>query len=75
MGKKPSINTSTCNCRNKEGCPLYGQCKIVEVVYKSARSSNQPNYKEKIILLYWNCGRIFQRTSIQQQFIFQKWTL
>ena len=47
MGKKPSINTSTCNCWNKEACPLNGQCKIVEVVYKSTRSSNQPNYKEK----------------------------
>ena len=22
LGKKPSINTSTCNCRNKEACPL-----------------------------------------------------
>ena len=25
LGIKPSINTSTCNCRNKETCPLNGQ--------------------------------------------------
>ena len=47
LGKKPSINKSNCNCRNKEACPLNGQCQIGEVVYESALSSNQPNYKEK----------------------------
>ena len=26
LGKKPSINKSHCNCRNKEACPLNGQC-------------------------------------------------
>ena len=24
LGKKPSINKSNCNCRNKEACPLNG---------------------------------------------------
>ena len=43
LGKKPSINTSTC----KESCPLNEQCQIGEVVYKGILSSNQPNYKEK----------------------------
>ena len=47
LGKKPSINRSNCNCRNKEACPLNGQCQIGEVVYESTLSSNQPNYKEK----------------------------
>ena len=47
LGKKPSINKSHCNCRNKEACPLNGQCQIGEVVYESTLSSNQPNYKEK----------------------------
>ena len=28
---KPSINTLTCNCQNKEACPLNGQCQIEEV--------------------------------------------
>ena len=37
IGKKPSINTSTCNCRNKEACPLNGQCQIGEVVYESTQ--------------------------------------
>ena len=47
LGKKPSINKSHCNCRNKEACPLNGQCQIGEVVYESTLSSNQPTYKEK----------------------------
>ena len=42
LGKKPSINKSHCNCRNKEACPLNGQCQIGEVVYESTLSSNQP---------------------------------
>ena len=47
LGKKPSINTSTYNCRNKEACPLDRQCQIEDVVYEDTLSSNQPNYKEK----------------------------
>ena len=47
LGKKPSIDTSTCNCRNKEDCPLNGQCQIGEVVYESTLTSNQQNYKDK----------------------------
>ena len=35
LGKKPSIDTSTCNFRNKEDCQLKGQCKIEQVVYES----------------------------------------
>ena len=46
LGKKPSINTSTCNCRNKEACTLNRQCQIVEIVYEGTLSSNQPNCKE-----------------------------
>ena len=47
LGKKPSINKSLCNCRNKEACPLNGQCQIGEVVYESILASNQPTHKEK----------------------------
>ena len=50
LGKNPSINASTCNCRDKEACPLNGQCQIGEVVYEGTLSSSQPNYKEKSIL-------------------------
>ena len=28
LGKKSSIDTSTCNCQNKEDCSLNGQCQI-----------------------------------------------
>ena len=41
FGKKPSIDTSSCNCRNKEDCSLNGQCQIGEVVYESTLTSNQ----------------------------------
>ena len=47
LGKKPSIKKSNCNFRNKEACPLNGQCQIGEVVYESTLSSKQPNYKGK----------------------------
>ena len=47
LGKKPSIDTSTCNCRNKEDCSLNGQCQIGEVVCESTLTSNQENYKDK----------------------------
>ena len=35
-----SINASTCNCGNKEACPLNGQCQIEEVVYEGTLPSN-----------------------------------
>ena len=47
LGKKPSMDTSTCNCRNKEDCPLDGQCQIGQIVYESTLTSNQQNYKDK----------------------------
>ena len=40
LEKEPSINTSTCNCRNKEAYPLNGQCQIGEVVFEGTLSSN-----------------------------------
>ena len=47
LGKKPSTDTSTCNCRNKEDFPSNGQCQIGEVVYGSTFTSNQKNFKDK----------------------------
>ena len=32
IGTKPLINTSTCNCQNKEAFSLNGQCQIGELV-------------------------------------------
>ena len=47
LGKKPSLDTSTCNCRNNEYCSLNGQCQIGEVAYESTLTSNQQIYKDK----------------------------
>ena len=47
LGKKLSIDTSTCNCPNKEDCPVNGQCQIGEVVYESTLTINKQNYKDK----------------------------
>ena len=70
LGKKPSIDTSTCNRQNKEDCPLNGKWQIGEVVYISTLTRNEQIYKDKKV--FWNCGRIFQRTPIKPQFVFQK---
>ena len=70
---KPSINTLTCNCQNKEACPLNGQCQIEEVASENTLSSNQPNYKKKKV--FWDCERVFQEALIQPEYIFQKWIL
>ena len=61
LEKEPSINRSTCNCRNKEVFPLNGLCQIGEISFEGTLSSNQP--------VFWNCGRIFQRMPVQPQFI------
>ena len=50
LGKKPPINKSHCNCRNKEAYPLNGKCQIGEVVYECTLSSKQPITKKKSIL-------------------------
>ena len=47
LEKEPAINISTCNCRNKEACPLKWQCQTREVVFEGTLSTNQPNYKGK----------------------------
>ena len=47
LGKKPLIDTSFCNCRNKEDCLLNGQYQIGEVVYENTLTSNQQNYRDE----------------------------
>ena len=47
VGSKPSMNTSTCNCRNKEACPLNRQCQTGKVIYKVTFPSHRKNYKKK----------------------------
>ena len=50
LGKNPSIDTSTCNCRNKEDCSLNGQCQIGAVVYESTLKVTNKITKIKSIL-------------------------
>ena len=69
----PSIDTSICNCRNKEDCPLNGQCQIGEVVYDSTLTGNHQNYKDK--KYFGIADESFKTTPVQPQFIFQKWIL
>ena len=47
VGLKPSMNTSTCNCQNKEAYPLNRQCQIGKVIYKGIFSIHRTNYKKK----------------------------
>ena len=48
LEKKPSINISTCNYRNKKACSLNGQCQIGGVVYEVAfQVTNQITKKKK----------------------------
>ena len=58
LGKKPSINKSHCNCRNKEACPLNGQCQIGEVV------TNQLTKKKSILELRKNLSKGAYTTTI-----------
>ena len=50
LGKKPSIDTSTCNFRNKEDFLLKGQCQIEQVVYESTLTLTNKMIKIKSIL-------------------------
>ena len=50
LGKRPSINTSTCKCQTKEACLLNRECQIGEAFYEDTLFSNLRNYKEKNIL-------------------------
>ena len=52
---------SNCNCRNKNDCPLGGNCLVENIVYEGKITSNQPNYKEKI---YFGIAE----TSFKQRF-------
>ena len=50
LGKKPSIDTSTCNFRNKVDFLLNGQCQIGQVVYESTLKVTNKMIKIKSIL-------------------------
>ena len=46
----PPTNNSerTCNCINKEKCPLLEKCLTNNIMYKATLTSNQDNYQPKI---------------------------
>ena len=46
----PPINNigRTCNCINKEKCPLQEKCLTNNIMYKATLTSNQDNYQHKI---------------------------
>ena len=46
----PPTNNSerTCNCINKEKCPLQEKCLTNNIMYKATLTSNQDNYQHKI---------------------------
>ena len=48
MNMTNNKNERTCNCRNKDQCPLNGKCLEREILYLGFVNSDIPNYKEKI---------------------------
>ena len=46
----PPTNNSerTCNCINREKCPLQQKCLTNNIMYKATLTSNQDNYQHKI---------------------------
>ena len=48
LNNTPEIEES-CNCRNKNNCPLDGKCLTLNI-YEAPITSNQLNYKQKIYI-------------------------
>ena len=40
----------SCNCRNKNNCPLDGKCLTPNIIYEAQITSNQRNYKQKVYI-------------------------
>ena len=40
----------SCNCRNKNNCPLDGKCLTPNIIYEEQITSNQLSYKQKIYI-------------------------
>lgn len=43
-------NIKTCNCRNKELCPMNNNCLASNIIYQATISSNLESYNEKIYI-------------------------
>ena len=46
---KKEKQTNSCNCRNKNECPLNGNCKVQNVIYKCTVSAIQ-TFKQRVYL-------------------------
>ena len=65
LNETQTQNENKCNCRQKDNCPLDGNCLTTNVIYESIINCNEPNYKEKI---YFGTATIFkQRFSNHQK--------
>ena len=49
VSKKKEIQTPKCNCRNKNDCPMNGNCKVNNVIYKRTVSAT-PTFKQRVYL-------------------------
>ena len=49
VSNKKENQTNPCNCRNKNECPLNGNCKVQNVIYKCTVSATQ-TFKQRVYL-------------------------
>ena len=49
VSNKKEKQTNPCNCRNKNECPLNGNCKVQNVIYKCTVSATQ-TFKQRVYL-------------------------
>ena len=47
---KTADTEESCNCRNKNNCPLEGKCLTPNIIYEAQITSNQLNYKQKVYI-------------------------
>ena len=40
----------SCNCRNRNNCPLNSKCFTPNIIYKAQITPNQPNYKKNVYI-------------------------
>ena len=45
---KSTNEARTCNCTNKQECPLNQNCLVNNILYKASLTSNNPTYKETV---------------------------
>ena len=47
LASQPANIERTCNCMNKNNCPMNNNCLATNVIYEATIRSDLPNYKEK----------------------------